>query len=501
MSETLTALIVEDNPSDFELIVHELHRSGYAARCQRVEREEEYRAALQTGPDIILADYSTPSFSAPEALKLLSESGMEIPFIVLTGTATEETVVECMKKGAADYLLKDRLVRLGPAVSRALEEGELRRQQGQTEAALRKSNERFQHLVETTKVIPCELDLATRQFTYVGPQAVTMLGYCLEEWYKEGFWDAHVVLRDPKALTTPESNLNVSATDHDFTCRMLSKEGRAIHLHCVGRRMSSHSGATILRGFMMDITELRAMEDALARHAEDLARSNAELQQFASVASHDLQEPLRMVSFYTQLLAKRYQGKLDADADEFIGYVLEGAKRMAHLIKHLLEYSRVSARKPELAPIDCEEIFRLSVENLKVALTEANATVTHDPLPSITGDASQLGQLLQNLIGNAIKYRSPERLPKIHVSVQEKPGEWLFAVSDNGIGIEPQYFETIFVIFQQLHGRNKYPGSGVGLATCRRIVERHRGRIWVDSKPGEGSMFYFTIPRSCEYVE
>lgn len=497
MSETLTALVVEDNETDFELIVHELHRSGFVARCQRVEREHEYREALRTRPDIILADYSTPSFSAPEALRLLKENGAEVPFIVLTGTATEETVVDCMRKGAADYLLKDRLVRLGPAVKRALEESELRRQQGMTEAALRKSNERFQHLVETTKVIPCELDLATRRFTYVGPQVVAMLGYLLEDWYQEGFWDAHVDLQDPRTLEL----LDNSATDHDFTCRILSNEGRSVHLHCVVRRMSSDSGAQILRGFMMDITELKAMEYALARHAEDLARSNAELQQFASVASHDLQEPLRMVSFYTQLLAKRYQGKLDADANEFIGYVLEGASRMSHLIRHLLEYSRVSARKPELAPTDCNEIFRLSVENLKMALAEAGANVTHDPLPQVVGDASQLVQLLQNLIANAVKYRAPGRTPEVHVSVEEKPGAWIFSIKDNGIGIEPQYYETIFVIFQQLHARNKYPGSGVGLATCRRIVERHRGKIWVESKPGEGSTFYFTIPRSHEYVE
>jgi light-regulated signal transduction histidine kinase (bacteriophytochrome) len=246
---------------------------------------------------------------------------------------------------------------------------------------------------------------------------------------------------------------------------------------------------------MMDITELKITQESLARQSADLSASNAELRQFASVASHDLREPLRMVSFYTQLLAKRYKGKLDADADEFIGYALEGATRMGDLINNLLEYSRVSARMRDIAPADCEAIFQQSMKNLRLAVTESSATVAHDPLPVILGDVSQLGQVFQNLIGNAIKYRSDRRQPHIHVCAREQPAEWLFSVSDNGIGIEPQYFETIFGIFQQLHSREKYGGTGVGLAICRRIVERHMGRIWVESEPEKGSTFCFTIPK------
>ncbi len=167
---------------------------------------------------------------------------------------------------------------------------------------------------------------------------------------------------------------------------------------------------------------------------------------------------------------------------------------MGELIKHLLEYSRVGARKAEFAPSDCEAIFRESLINLQVAVGESGATVTHDPLPVVTGDASQLGQVLQNLLGNAIKFRNG-KIPQIHVSAEEKQGDWLFSVSDNGIGIEAQYFDTIFLIFQQLHARDKYEGSGVGLAMCKKIVERHRGRIWVESEPAQGTTFYFTIPR------
>jgi len=490
----LFALIIEDQESDFEMIGFELRRAGFAARCKRVETETEYIAQLQEQPGIILSDYSLPGFGAPRALELLQQSGLEIPFIIITGAVSEETVVECMKLGATDYLLKDRMVRLGPAVTHALVESGLRRQKQASEAALRKSNERFQHLVETTNVIPCELDLETWRFTYVGPQAVTLLGYQPEDWYRDGFWCAHVHPEDRDTLFQLRGVPGAAAKDHDFTCRMLTSKGVTVWLHCVVKTTACQDCARILRGFMIDVTEFKQTQESLARHASDLAASNAELQQFAYVASHDLQEPLRMVSFYTQLLSKRYKGQLDADADEFIGYALDGALRMSALIKHLLEYSRVSTRRPEFAPTDCEAAFHVSMTNLQMALDECQATITHDPLPTVKADSSQIGQLLQNLVGNAVKFRGPEA-PHVHVSAREEQSEWLFSVKDDGIGIEPEHFDTIFGIFQRLHARDEYPGSGVGLAICKRIVERHRGRMWVESEPGNGSTFCFTIPK------
>jgi PAS domain S-box-containing protein len=499
-SKPVFVLILEDQEADFELVLRELKRAGLTVRVQRAETEEEFRAQLQAQPDIILSDYVLGlRFNALSALEVLQESGLDIPLIVLTGVVSEETVVECMKRGAADYLFKDRLVRLGPAVRRALEESESRRQKRQAETALRKTSERLQHLVETSKVIPWELDLESWRFTYVGPHAVSLLGYPLEEWFQKGFWDGHVHLEDPDALY--RLCAGSAAGDHDFICHMTASNGLPVHLHCVAKTDFCDGGARALHGFMMDITELKTAEESLARRSADLAASNAELQQFASVASHDLREPLRMVSFYTQLLAKRYQGKLDADADEFIGYALEGATRMGDLIQNLLDYSRISAFKREDAPTDCEAVFRKSIENLRIALSESNATVEHDPLPVVIGDVSQLGQLFQNLIGNAVKYRSLDRPPKIHVSAREESAEWIFSVGDNGIGIESQYFETIFGIFQQLHSREEYGGTGVGLAICRRIVERHRGRIWVESEPDKGATFCFTIPKNRQILE
>ena len=231
----------------------------------------------------------------------------------------------------------------------------------------------------------------------------------------------------------------------------------------------------------------------LEQQTQELARSNSELEQFAWVASHDLQEPLRMVASYTQLLSKRYKGKLDADADEFIDFAVDGAARMRRLINDLLQLSRVGTRAKEFAATDCEAVYDRALLNLQAAVEDSGALVTHDQLPTVLGDRTQLGQLFQNLIGNAIKFRGDEQ-PTVHVGVERKNGQWEFGVRDNGIGIDPEYAERIFVVFQRLHDKGHHPGTGIGLAVCKKIVERHGGRIWVASQPDEGATFYFTLP-------
>ena len=239
---------------------------------------------------------------------------------------------------------------------------------------------------------------------------------------------------------------------------------------------------------------LREANDELARQAEELRRSNSELEQFAYVASHDLQEPLRMISSYTQLLMRRYGDRFDKEAKEFMDYVVDGSARMKQLIEDILAYSRIGTRGRELVPVESEAALKRALGSLRGAIEASGATVTHDPLPAVHADAVQLAQLFQNLIGNAIKFKGATA-PLVHISVTQRPDWWQFAVRDGGIGIDPEFFGRIFMVFQRLHSKGEYPGTGIGLAICKKVVDRHGGRIWVESRPGAGSTFFFTLPR------
>ncbi|MCF7707402.1 MAG: PAS domain S-box protein [Verrucomicrobia bacterium] len=264
---------------------------------------------------------------------------------------------------------------------------------------------------------------------------------------------------------------------------------------------------TGLVGISRNITDQKQTEESLAAKATELERSNRELEQFAYVASHDLQEPLRMVASYTELLARRYRGKLDEDADEFIAFAVDGATRMQQLINDLLTYSRVSTSGKPFKPTDFNQSLEYALANLRMTINAVNAQINHEPLPTLPADSTQITQLFQNLIANALKFHSDDT-PRIHISaglVQQQQTktskasrEWRFAIRDNGIGIDPAFKDKIFMIFQRLHGYSEFPGTGIGLAVCKKIVERHSGRIWVESEFGKGSSFYFTIP---EYID
>lgn len=249
---------------------------------------------------------------------------------------------------------------------------------------------------------------------------------------------------------------------------------------------------------IFDISNLKAAEAEIQKKTDELARSNLELQQFAYIASHDLQEPLRAISGFTELLAKRYQGQLDERADKYISFITEGSLRMQQMIQDLLSYSRVQTQAHEFAKTDSKAALDRALGNLRVAIQKSNASITNDPLPEIIAEGDQIALVFQNLIGNAIKYQRPQVTPVIHISAQKGEKDWLFSVADNGIGIDEKYADRLFKIFQRLHTRDEYPGTGIGLAICKRIIERHGGTIWLKSRPGEGTTFYFTIPLAKE---
>jgi PAS domain S-box-containing protein len=274
-----------------------------------------------------------------------------------------------------------------------------------------------------------------------------------------------------------------------FENRCLNKRG---HYRWLAWVVVSSSQDRLLYAAARDITERQLAEERMRQQTDELERSNRELQEFAYVASHDLQEPLQMVSNHVQLLSRRYRGRLDQDADEFIDFALEGTSRLKGLISDLLTYSRAGARGKEFAPMEMEGIFSRVMETYQAIVEDCKGSITHDDLPVVLGDDEQMVQVLQNLIDNSIKFRSKEP-PNIHVGARELSERWLFFVRDNGIGIDPQYTERVFVIFQRLHSRDVYPGNGIGLAICRKIIERHGGHIWVDSEPGKGATFYFTL--------
>ena len=324
-------------------------------------------------------------------------------------------------------------------------------------------------------------------------------------------WSAEEMAGRPVSVLTPpdgadtisralERVLRRRASEH-YEGVVATKDGRRLEVSLTTSPTREPSGAiTGTSTIARDVTERKRAERdlaitaaALEEHAAELERSNAELAQFAYVASHDLSEPLRMVSSYVQLLARRYSGRLDADADEFIAFAVDGADRMQSLINDLLTYSRVGRAERARGPVDCGEVLGGVLRSLAPMLEEAGAKVDAGNLPVVHGDATQLGQLFQNLVTNAVKYHRPGVAPFITVGAERDGRAWQVWVTDNGIGIEPRHAERIFSMFQRLHGREAYPGNGIGLAICRKIVELHGGRIWVESAPGGGSSFRFTL--------
>jgi len=368
----------------------------------------------------------------------------------------------------------------------------------QAEAALSASEALYRQTFELATAGIAHVDL-TGRFMKVNRSLCEILGYSEKE----------LIGRSVKEVSHPEdrdltdaqrARLHEGGLDSvRFEKRYLKNGGSIVWVDlAVALARDAHGHPQYEVALFDDITARKAAEAALRGAHEELKRSNAELEQFAYVASHDLQEPLRMVSSYTQLLMRRYGDKLDGDAKEFTAFIVDGATRMKQLIEDLLAYSRVGTRDKNFKPVGAESPLERALANLRAAIQDSGATVTRDKLPTVHCDEVQLAQLFQNLIGNALKFRKPDAAPAVHVGAADHGEEWEFTVRDNGIGIEPQYFERIFLVFQRLHNKGEYPGTGIGLAIVKKVVERHGGRIWVQSQLGAGTTFHFTMPKERE---
>ncbi len=371
----------------------------------------------------------------------------------------------------------------------------------EAEEAMRESEARFRSLTELSSDWYWEQDRELR-FTAMSRGVAGIVAMPPETYLGKQRWDIEMVGLGARQIEEHKRQLAAREPFQDFEYGRRDAQGEVHYVSVSGQPLFDANGEFRgYRGVGKDITRrkrdeaaLRDAHEELGARARELTRSNEELQQFAYVASHDLQEPLRMVASYTQLLERRYRDKLDGDGKEFMDFIVDGAARMKQLIEDLLAYSRVGTRARDFREVDSASALAKALANLRAAQDASGAVVTHDALPVVVADASQLTQVFQNLIGNAMKFRGADA-PRIHVGAETREHVWVFTVRDNGIGLDPQYADRIFMMFQRLHNKAEYPGTGIGLAICKKIVDRHGGRIWVDSQPGEGSVFGFTLPR------
>jgi len=434
------------------------------------------------GPRLAILDWTMPGLEGVEVCRRIraSRQSYYTYIILLTAHDRDDEFLAGMESGADDYLTKP--FNLSELQSRL-----------RVAKRILDSEERVRVLFDEAPVAYHEID-ADGIIVRVNHAECALLGYRAQEMVGRPVWEFVIPENREESRLAVQRKMKGVGESLLFERDYVRQDGVVLTLQIHENPIRNEQGCIIgMRSALLDITEKREHERELARHAAELARSNAELEQFAYVASHDLQEPLRMITSYTQLLARRYSGKLDADADEFIRFAVDGAQRMQGLINDLLAYSRVNRRAGELVLTDSEMILNRALDNLKMAITESDAEIDWEPLPSVMADPLQLTQLFQNLVGNAVKFRKAGIRPRIDIRVIEREWECEFSVRDNGIGIDPKYFERVFQVFQRLHTRADYAGTGIGLAICRKIVERHGGRVWIESQPGQGADFRFTI--------
>lgn len=499
----LSVLIVEDSPTQAKLLNLSLKRLGVDVEWLGTLSDTLTRLQ-QPGIDVVLLDLSLPDSTGLATFHRIHNLNVTTPIVVLTGLDDQRVALEAMKSGAQDYLVKgraseDSIVRcLRYAIERNRIELALRESERRTRLIIENSFDAFMSI--NAKGIVTDWNLKAEKM--FGFSRNEVLGKHVTELVSPSI-PLERQLENLAAIVSQESSDMQSTRQQTLALR---KDGSEFPVEYGFFRVNSKDGY-IYCSFLNDITERleierkrkqinQELETMVQERTADLQRSNEELHQFAKVASHDLQEPLRSIEGFAQLLAKRYKGKLDADGDEFIDYILDGTSRMEQLIQAVLVHSSIGEETeiPENTMTDVNSVIKEVLANLRQSITDRGATFQIGPMPTVPVMRSQLIQLFQNLISNAIKYTGANATPSISISAELNVNEWLFSIQDNGIGIDSKYASKIFDMFARLHGRTKYSGTGMGLAICKKIVTAHGGRIWMESEVGHGSIFFFTLP-------
>ena len=526
-------LVVDGKRENIGLIERILFEEGYNKVLFSSSGSEALSMVNEIKPDLVLLNINIPDmigYDVCSELKKNKETS-DIPIIVLTAEISQDKLDKVFEVGVFDLIKEpfdeiDLIARVRAALrlkqskdevklaSKIAIEEELRKQRdyldklvGEQTSELKNINEELQRKISDHKRVIEALKseqnknknivenigeglfvLNTRGIiTYVNPEVKRIIGYTKEEIIGRGL--RTIIPKD--ALKLIIFKILKCEAIQNIELELIKKNGTPIFVEATIAPNLENGKIIGFLGVIRDITERKQAEEMLKKTLEVLEQSNKELEQFAFIASHDLQEPLRMIGSFTQLLSKRYKGKLDSEADEYIDYAVDGAKRLQERINCLLEYSRIGTKGKLLKPTDCEAVLDEVLDRLTIEIEKNSAVITHDPMPTVNADDMQIVLVLQNLIKNAIMYRSDEKL-QIHISAEKKDDEWVFSVRDNGIGIDMKYKDYIFLIFRFLDKGRK--GTGTGLAISKKIVERHGGRIWVESELEKGSTFYFTIP-------